>query len=198
MSIFNSLGSNYNFKIVWQTLFSSNDKQSREALNKYLEDKYEGQVTLVYKGRQAIEMGLKNLNLHTGSFVAINGFTCFAVYEAIKNAGLNAEYLDIEKGQLNFSPDTLQKAINKNPLIKVVIIQNTLGYPCEIDKIAQICKENELTLIEDLAHSVGTKYENGKEAGSVGDFVVLSFSQDKIIDCVSGGALIKRRKINER
>ena len=157
-----------------------------------LKSRYGGEVFLLYKGREAIELALKNLKLPKKSCVAINGFTCFAVYEAIKNAGFNVEYLDIEKNDLNFSSETLQKSIKKNPNVKVVIVQNTLGYPCQIEEIARICKDNKVILIEDLAHSVGTKYSDGKEAGTVGDIVVLSFSQDKMIDGISGGALITR------
>jgi len=177
---------------VLQTLFSRNEQQYKKELVRILENKYQGQVTLVYKGRQAIEIALSSLNLPGDSFVAINGFTCFAVYEAIKNCDLNIEYLDIEKDTLNFSAETLQKALRKNPKIKVVIIQNTLGYPGEIEKIAKICKEKKLALIEDLAHSIRTIYAGGREAGSVGNMTVLSFSQDKIIDGISGGALITR------
>jgi dTDP-4-amino-4,6-dideoxygalactose transaminase len=94
---------------------------------------------------------------------------------------------------LNFAPNTLKSELKKNPNIKVVVIQNTLGYPCNIEEIAKICRERKIFLIEDLAHSVGTTYE-GQEAGQVGDFTVLSFSQDKIIDGVSGGALVIRNK----
>ena len=61
-------------------------------------------------------------------------------------------------------------------------------------QIEKICKEHKLILIEDLAHCVGTKYQDGREAGTVGDFITLSFSQDKIIDAVSGGALVIRNK----
>lgn len=189
MTIFNSLGSNYNFNFVLKTLLS-NGKTS--GLKSFLEKKYQGKTTLVYKGREALELGLKSLNLPKGSCVAITGFTCFAVYEAIKKSNLDVEYLDIEKGELNFSGVSLETAIKKNPYIKAVIIQNTLGFPCDIENISKICKEKKLVLIEDLAHSIGTKYKNGKEAGMVGDFVVLSFSQDKVIDAVSGGALIER------
>jgi dTDP-4-amino-4,6-dideoxygalactose transaminase len=49
-------------------------------------------------------------------------------------------------------------------------------------------------LIEDLAHSAGAKYPDGREVGTVGDYTILSFSQDKIVDAVSGGALITRTK----
>lgn len=195
MNIFNSLGSNYNFSFVLKALFASNNKSYSSNLVNFLEGKYQGKATLLYKGREAIELGLKSLNLPSGSFVAINGFTCFAVYEAVKKANLNLEYLDIEKGQLNFSADELKKHLKKNPKIKVVIVQNTLGYPCQIEQIAKICKENSIVLIEDLAHCVGTKYEDGQEAGSFGDMVVLSFSQDKIIDGISGGALIFKKDL---
>jgi len=190
MNIFNSLGSNYDFGFVVKSLL--NFSASTQELEKFLEEKYKGKVTLVYKGREAIELGLKSLNLPSESFVAINGFTCFAVYEAIKKAGLNVEYLDIEKGELNFSAAELEKVLKNNPKIKVVIIQNTLGYPCDIEQISKICQENEIILIEDLAHSVGTRYASRLEAGTVGDTVVLSFSQDKMIDGISGGALIQK------
>src|SRR3989344_5140993 len=194
MNIFNSLGSNYDFNFVIKSLwtFTGNSKK----LENLLEEKYGGKAILVYKGREAIELGLKSLNLPEGSFVAINGFTCFAVFDAIKKAGLNLEYLDIGKGSLNFSADSLEKAFEKNLKIKVVIIQNTLGYPYDIEGISKICKENNLCLIEDIAHSIGTKYENGEEAGTIGDMTILSFSQDKMIDGISGGALISKLPIS--
>lgn len=194
MSIFNSLGSNYDFQFVFKALFATGQDSQ---LTSFLEDKYQGKATLLYKGRQALELALKLAKLPEDSCVAINGFTCFAVYEAIKKVRLNAEYLDIEKGDLNFSAETLEKAIKDNPSIKAVIIQNTLGYPCEIENISKICKEKNLILIEDLAHSIGTKYSNGKEARAVGGFVVLSFSQDKMIDGISGGALISKASPEE-
>src|SRR3989344_8336212 len=170
MNIFNSLGSNYDFKFVLKALlsFSGNSKD----LENLLEERYGGKAILLYKGREAIELALKSLNLPAGTFVAINGFTCFAVFDAIKKTGLNCEYLDIDKGNLNFSAENLKNALEKNSKIKAVIIQNTLGYPCDIEGISKICKENNLILIEDLAHSIGAKYKSGQEAGTLGDFIV--------------------------
>ncbi|MBF8250139.1 MAG: hypothetical protein HW400_740 [Candidatus Levybacteria bacterium] len=195
MAIFNSLGSNYNFKYVWQSLFSDGHDQYRKLIN-FLEGKYNGKTILTYKGREALTLALKILNLSKGSCVAINGFTCYAVYKAIETAGYTPVCLDFEEinSDLNFTPESLEKILIENKNIKAVVIQSTLGYPCDIEKIAQICQEKNLILIEDLAHCIGTKYENGKETGTVGDFITLSFSQDKIIDAVSGGALIIRNK----
>ena len=186
--IFNSLGSNYDFNFVLRSLFSCGSKKDHRVLETFLSERYGGRTVLLYKAREAIKLALNSLNLPGGSRVGINGFTCYVVYQAIKEAGLTPEFLDIDKKTLNFSVEELEKSKS----LKVVIIQNTLGNPCDIERISDYCQGNGIILIEDLAHSVGTRYKNGKEAGTIGDFVTLSFSQDKIVDAVSGGALIVR------
>lgn len=194
MNVFNSLGSNYNFGFVMKALFANNETLYLEELKKLLQKRYGGKALLFYKGRQALEEVLRILDLPKDAEIAINGFTCFAVYRAIENSNYTPLCIDLDKNGLNFSAKTLQENLSKNPKIKVVVVQNTLGDPCDIEEIVKICKKHNLILIEDLAHCVGTKYTNGKEAGTVGDFVMLSFSQDKIMDAISGGALVIRNK----
>lgn len=189
MSVFNSLGSNYTFRFALRALFSS----SRPSLTLVsdLEKRYGGKVVLCYKGRQALELALELADCRGP--VAMNGYTCYAVYKAITNAGCTPVYLDIETNDLDYSAATLVDAANKQQL-KAVIVQNTLGYPCDIQGILAICKQHNLVLIEDLAHSIGAHYPTGEEVGTVGDFTILSFSQDKVVDAVSGGALIIRNQ----
>ena len=199
MSIFNSLGSNYTFEFVLEALSASDKESNSLLLKKFLEERYGGNAVLTYKGREALRLALRaiapSLNrgavAQKGQAVGICGFTCFAVYDAVIKEGYSVEYLDIDES-LQFTFETFKKAVEKNPQLKVLIIQNTLGYPCEIEKIANYCREKNIILIEDLAHAIGAKYVTGKEAGTIGDFVILSFSQDKMIDGISGGALIIR------
>ncbi len=191
MSIFNSLGSNYTFFSGWQILFSYGGENARQKLTKYLEARYGGRTILTYKGREALSLAVDTL---PEGAVAINGFTCLAVYEAIIESGRAVHYIDIPENALNFTSESLQKALTSNPAIRAVVIQNTLGIPCDMKNVAVLCKKRGIILVEDLAHSTGTRYESGEEAGTVGDFVVLSFSQDKVVDTVSGGALIVRNE----
>jgi perosamine synthetase len=188
--VFNSLGSNYNFEFIKRslTLFPSKDESLK--LKNFLEEKYDGKAILLYKGREAIKLALLILSLPRGSKVGVCAFTCFAVRQAVTEAGYTPEFIDIDPSTLNFGI----KEIKSHPQLKVIIIQNTLGIPCDIESILDYCKENGIYLIEDLAHSVGISYKNGKEAGTCGDFTTLSFSQDKMIDAVSGGALVIRNK----
>lgn len=195
MAVFNSLGSNYNFRFTVKALLPRLGHHHLQ-LRDFLEKKYGGETILFHKGREAIELALRIIqkidNLPQGSGVIINGFTCFALYKAVANAGYTPIYLDIEEGKLDFSPETLKAALTANTNIRAVIIQNTLGYPASVEEIVGACKERGVLLIEDLAHSVGTVYTNNQEVGSFGDFIALSFSQDKIVDAVSGGALVIR------
>lgn len=177
-------------KFIVKTLFSSNKPKYTEELTNFLAEKYDGEVALLYKGREAMRLGLEILNLPRGSRVGITGFTCFTVYKAVIDAGYEVEYLDINSKDLNFSLDTLKKA---KPM-KAIIIQNTLGNPSDMGAIKNYCLKNRIYILEDLAHCTGSIYKDGQEAGTVGDLTTLSFSQDKIIDAVSGGALIIRNK----
>ncbi len=192
MNIFNSLGSNYNPEYVMNSVYAEH-KHARKKLRAYLEEVYAGQTVLFYKARTAITFALINSNLQEGSGVGVTGFTCIAVIDAIKKAKMRPIFLDIDPETLNFSAKALESKIKKEG-IHAVIIQNTLGFPCDIESISRVCKKYKLVLIEDLAHSIGSIYANGKTAGTIGDFTVLSFSQDKVVDAVSGGALVSRVK----
>jgi dTDP-4-amino-4,6-dideoxygalactose transaminase len=195
MIIFNSLGSNYSFRFLLKSLFGQGRARDIHKLTKTLEDKYGGEVEFFYKGREAMTYALSLIGFSEDVKVAINGFTCVAVFNSIRKAGLEPYCLDLEEaGGLNFTAESLEKAVKKDKNIKAVVVQNTLGYPCDIDAIKKICSKHKLILIEDMAHCVGTTYPNGREAGTVGDFTVLSFSQDKILDAISGGALVVRNK----
>ena len=150
-------------------------------------------VALTKNGRSALALALE-YTIPKGSKVIINGFTCYAVYEAIKAAGMKPVYADIDPETLNFTKETIEKVLDED--VKAIIVQNTLGIPAPIKDIEKIVKKNRLKLIEDLAHCAGMKYEDGREAGQVGDAVAFSFGKDKVIDTISGGALILRDQMS--
>lgn len=189
--IFNSLGSNYSLSFAINALFSFGGGNSSSKLVSIINKRYGGETTLLYKGREAIKLSLDLLKLPKGSGVGINGFTCYVAYKAIIDAGCRPVLLDIDREDLNFSVGELE---SKGKHLKALIIQNTLGNPCDVFAIKKLCDDRGIYLIEDLAHSVGSNYDGGKEAGTVGDFTALSFSQDKMVDSVSGGALVIRNK----
>ncbi len=125
--------------------------------------------------------------------VAIQGFTCFVVPKAIINAGGIPVFVDIKDGYLNFTIDELYEVYKKNPDISVVILQNTFGVPNELDEFISFCKERNILLIENLAHSFNAKYK-GIFLGNFGDIALISFGRSKVISGIFGGALIIKNK----
>lgn len=148
----------------------------------------EGRAILCKNGRSALCLALKAY-FDRGDKVLVNGFTCYAVVEAMKKAGLTPVFADISREDLNFNAGTLEKVAGG---ARGIIIQNSLGNPVDILAIEKFAREQNLILIEDLAHSAGRKYRDGREMGTVGAATVLSFGKDKVIDTISGGAVILR------
>ena len=193
-----SLGAHYDGSFVWQsmmlwwqTLLGIKHQESADELQQKLSNTFGGKVVLTYKGRDAIELALRGYGLTSNKDVVLTqAFTCFAIEEAIVRAGAKPVYVDLAKDQLNFNVKSLQAAGKKHGKnVKAVIVQHGLGHPAEIDKIREWCNRQGVLVIEDLAQSFGAAGA-GKPLGSFGDAVILSFGRDKVIDAVTGGAVV--------
>lgn len=177
-------------------------------LKRYLLRRYNGEKAILTKnGRSALALTLQAY-FDKGDSIIINGFTCYAVFEAVKAAGLKPVFADISLENLNFDESTLaalypsnkkgddseNSSARNNPSSKIkgIIIQNTLGNPVDIKSIEAFANSHGLTIVEDLAHCAGIKYADGREAGTVGAATVFSFGKEKAIDTVSGGAAVLR------
>lgn len=183
------LGLAANQKRVWRHLFMRAGKKDATQLEEFLAEHYGGEAMLAKNGRSALALALKAY-FNKGDKVIVNGFTCYAVYEAVRAAGLVPVFADIDKTDLNFSIKTLEKVIDENTV--GIIVQNTLGNPVDMQAIERFAGKHGLIIVEDLAHSAGVKYADGREAGTVGAATVLSFGKDKAIDATSGGAVVLR------
>ena len=177
---------------VWKQLFTRGSDRDLAKLKLYLQEKYSGEAMLTKNGRSGLALALKAY-FEPGDAVIVNGFTCFAVYEAVKAAGLTPVWADITEETLNANLGSV--VINpegNQSKIRGIIVQNTLGNPVDMGEIEKFAEKNNLVIIEDLAHSAGVKYPDGREAGTVGAAAVFSFGKDKSVDTISGGAVVLR------
>lgn len=202
--IFLGLASNFSAKDLIFHSFCLGTKKDYRALELELSRRYSApldRLSLIYSGRSALSLALKSLisskKVHKGDHVAINSFSCFAVVQAVKSAGLIPIFLDLEKlpsGEIrpDYSPDALERARESDSKLKVFIIQNSFGFPVDIRPFEKLKQSENLYLIEDLAHCAGRVYPDGREIGTVGDAACLSFGKGKAIDTTTGGAVILR------
>ena len=194
--LFLGQASNYRAKDVLKHTFAIGSKKCSNNLKQLLATDYHTipeNVLLMSNGRSALAQALKTL-LEPGSGVIINGFTCYAVVQAVKFAKMEPIYADIDEKTLNFSEKTLENAYKSHKNAKAIIIQNTLGITVDIKKIEDFAKKHHLIIIEDLAHCAGATYRDGRKVGSCGAAAALSFGKGKSLDAITGGALIMNDK----
>ena len=91
------------------------------------------------------------------------------------------------------SPEALEKAYEKYPDAKAVILVHLYGTPAKLDEIREICDRRGTVLIEDAAESVGSFYK-GKHTGTFGKLGIFSFNGNKIITTSGGGMLVSEDK----
>lgn len=187
--------SQFGLKKTLRQLFTFGFQKDSEKLKSYIAERYQVEaenVALYGSGRTALSEAIKYFT-KPGDKVAITALTCFAVVEAVRSANCKPVYLDVNLKNLHFDAKALEKACVNNPEIKAVIVQNNLAYSCDIANIESVAKKYNLALIEDLAHCVGMDYSDGREAGMVGDAVIMSFGKSKSLDLISGGLLFLRK-----
>lgn len=106
---------------------------------------------------------------------------------AVILSGGKPVFAEIKKDTLNIDIDDVRKKINKRT--KGVILVHMAGtISPDIFDLVKLCKDNNLFLIEDAAHTPGA-FIQGKHAGTIGDVGCFSFYPSKIITCGEGGML---------
>lgn len=140
-------------------------------------------------GTAALHLAVKLAGVERGDVVLCSDMTFVATVNPVSYEGAVQVFVDSEKDTWNMDPEALEKAFEKYPDAKAVILVHLYGVPAKIDEIAEICKRHNAVLIEDAAEALSATYR-GVRCGSFGDYGVLSFNGNKIITTSGGGMLI--------
>lgn len=105
--------------------------------------------------------------------------------------GARPIFLDSEWNGWNLDPELIRAAIGRYGVPKALVAVHLYGTPCRMDRIAELCREYGIVLIEDAAEALGAEWD-GMKCGALGDFGALSFNGNKIITTSGGGALLCR------
>lgn len=141
-------------------------------------------------GRTALTAALQALHLPPGSEVILQAFTCVAVPNSIRWAGYTPVYADVDADAYTLAPQTLAPLITSRT--RAILIQHTFGIPADMDALMKFAKEHGLAVIEDCAHSFGSRWR-GQLLGTFGDVAIFSFGRDKALSSVFGGVTLTRR-----
>lgn len=138
-------------------------------------------------GTDALTLALMALNLKVGDEIIVPTFNFVAAAEAIVLLGLIPMFVDASFDDFNLDPEKIEALITDKT--KAIIIVHLFGASAQVDKITEIAKKYQLYIIEDVAQSLGGKFD-GSFLGTFGHIGCTSFFPTKNLACFGdGGAL---------
>jgi dTDP-4-amino-4,6-dideoxygalactose transaminase len=141
----------------------------------------------VASGLDALIISLMALNLDSKAEVIVPSNTYIATILSILRNGNKPVLVEPDLQTYNIDPNRIEASITPNT--RAVMVVHLYGKPCAMDPIMEICKRNNLYLIEDCAQAHGAEYK-GKKVGSFGDMAAFSFYPTKNLGCLGDGGAI--------
>jgi dTDP-4-amino-4,6-dideoxygalactose transaminase len=113
-------------------------------------------------------------------------FTSPATDAAIKHAGHNITFCDIDPVTLCLLPQAVQCELDSD--VRAIVAVNIFGHQSHLQALRQLADDLEALLVLDAAQSLATSLSN-PELTSLADAVVFSLGPNKWIGCADGGVI---------
>lgn len=144
------------------------------------------QIRFMPSGHQGLEWLLRGLSDSRRTVMA-PAFNCSVVQDGIEAAGYKAKLYDFSAQPGLFDWEKVIQALS--PSVGVLIVTHYFGVPTDFCAVAEYCSDNDITIIEDCAHTLGGSI-NSRTAGTIGDAAIFSFNYDKPVSLGWGGIVL--------
>ena len=158
-------------------------------------------------GTSALQVSLRLAGVQVDDEVIVPTLTFIATVNAIHYNGATPVFMDadkyynidVEKTFEFIKHDTVFKdgfTYNKTTKkrISAIVPVHVFGHAAWLDDLVQLCEGRNISIVEDAAESIGTRYINGeysgKHTGTIGHLGCLSFNGNKIITTGGGGMIL--------
>lgn len=146
-------------------------------------------------GTAALHLALRMLGIGSSDVVMVQSFTFCGTTNPISYLGAEIVFIDSELDTWNMCPMALEQALKsyKGKTVKAIIPVHLYGMPAKLSEIQAIAEKYGVSVIEDAAEALGSKYKN-QYCGTFGEMAALSFNGNKIITTSGGGALVSKKQ----
>lgn len=134
----------------------------------------------------ALFLSLKALDLPRDARVLIPAFTFAAVPSSVVHAECVPVLVEV-KDNYRIDMDDFEAKLTGD--ISAILISHMRGHTSDMDAIMGLAFAHDIPVIEDAAHSLGTKW-NGRNIGTIGKIGCFSFQSYKLLNAGEGGILI--------
>jgi len=147
----------------------------------------------VNSGTAALHLSLLSLGIGKGDKVIVPPLSFFATIEAVLYTGATPIFADIAPSSFNIDPESIKTIVEKED-IQAIIPVHFMGIPCNMKRIMDIARKNDIYVIEDACQAHGASIE-GKKVGSFGDAGCFSFYATKNMTTGEGGMITTNNPI---
>ena len=147
----------------------------------------------VGSGLDALIISLKSLNIRPEDEIIVPSNTYIASWLAVSSIGAKIVPVEPDIETYNINPKLIENKITKKT--KAIMPVHLYGQPCDMTKIMDIAKKNNLYVVEDNAQGHMSKWKN-KFTGSFGDINATSFYPTKNIGAIGEAGAITTNNSN--
>lgn len=143
-------------------------------------------VIAVNSGTAALHLALVALGIGHGDEVIVPSFTFAATANAVRLAGAEPVFADIDPITYCLDPEAVRAAITPNT--RAVMPVHLYGHPADMTAIAAIAAAHDLLVVEDAAQAHGARWA-GARVGSSSDAAAFSLYPTKNMTAGEGGVV---------
>lgn len=119
--------------------------------------------------------------------IALPTFLCQSPLAAVVSAGWEPVFCDVDLNTGNVPMAEWLRVLELG--VDAVLTVHLFGMPQDCERLALLCRERGVYLIEDAAQALGAAI-SGRHCGEFGDAALLSFGHTKQLDVGGGGMLL--------
>tara|TARA_B100001750_G_C15496224_1_gene594297 strand:+ start:371 stop:1549 length:1179 start_codon:yes stop_codon:yes gene_type:complete len=146
----------------------------------------------VSNATSALHLSLKSLKIGKGDEVIVPNITFVATANSVLYTGATPVLADVNNDDINISVKSIEENITSKT--KAIIPVHFAGKSCDMTGIQKIARKNNLEIIEDCAHALGTKFKK-THVGNFGKTGCFSFYPTKNLTTFEGGMVITNSSI---
>ena len=165
-----------------------NVQEFEKLVKTFVKTKY---AVSVNSGTAALQAALYALDIKKDDEVIVPSFTFIASANAIASTGAKPVFVDILKENFTIDPKSITKKITRKT--KAIMPVHLYGYISSLDKIKEIAKKYNISVVEDAAQSLGSTFK-GKHTGTFFELGCYSLYPGKVVTSGEGGVIVTNNK----
>lgn len=154
-------------------------------------------------GTAALHLALRLVGVSPGDEVLVPALTFIASVNVVRYLSAEPVFMDcddyynidIEKTLDFINKETVYRdgySFNRSTGRRIAAIMpvHVFGNAARVEELVTVGRERGIPVVEDAAESIGTKYDDGRHTGTIGEIGCFSFNGNKLLTTGGGGMIV--------